>query len=293
MTETVNNCPLCGRSENSFFDQRTFRGEPVSNRICNTCGLVYQSPRMTTEELDAFYARNYRELYQGGEGPSSDDLAIQRKRAQVLFDFTHMHLSVVTRHLDIGCSAGSLLVRFKDAYACQSTGIEPGVAYQNHAKNRGLTVYPTLDETKATEELRFDLVSMAHVLEHLPDPVGYLTALREDVLDPDGHLLLEVPNLFAHDCFEVAHLVSYSPHMLSQTLSKAGFKTLFLRQHGLPRSTILPLYITALAKPNSNIHTSRVKPERNVKFKRNLGMLRRRVLTRLFPGRAWIPADRE
>ncbi len=50
------------------------------------------------------------------------------------------------------------------------------------------------------------LISMFHVLEHLPDPVGYLSALRQKFLEPDGWLLIEVPNLYAHDCFEVAHL---------------------------------------------------------------------------------------
>lgn len=286
-------CPLCDGIQSSPFDRQIFHGQTVTNLICDTCGLVYQSPRMTKDELDAFYERRYRELYQGSEGPSSKDLAVQYQRAQALTNFVRGPVNIVTRHLDIGCSAGTLLLHFKKVYGCQPIGIEPGIAYRKYAKDQGLTVYPTLDEMKATDGLYFDLVSMAHVLEHLPDPVAYLTALREEVLEPDGHLLLEVPNLFAHDSFEVAHLVSYSSHTLTETLRKSGFRILLLRQHGRPRSMVLPLYITAIAKPDRHIHAYRVKPERNVKFKRDLGMLRRRILTRLFPRQAWIPADCE
>lgn len=293
MTEIVEKCPLCGNRESSLFDRRVFRGEPVTNRLCNTCSLIYQSPRMAAGELDAFYERSYRELYQGSEGPSSKDLEVQRKRAQSLLAFVQNQLNTVTRYLDIGCSAGSLLLDFQEVYHCKPIGVEPGAAYRGYAQKQGLTVYPTLDEMKASEGSLFDLVSMVHVLEHLPDPVTYLTALREEVLEPDGHLLLEVPNLFAHDCFEVAHLVSFSPHTLTKTLNKAGFKIISLRQQGLPRSKIIPLYITAFVKPDSGLNEWQVKPEQNVKLKRDLGILRRRLLTRLLPSQAWIPADRK
>jgi hypothetical protein len=130
---------------------------------------------------------------------------------------------------------------------------------------------------------------MAHVLEHLPDPVRYLAGLRESLLERDGWLLIEVPNLYAHDSFEIAHLVSFSAHTLRQTLGRAGFEIVALEAHGRPRSRILPLYLTTLARPAQANQAAQVQPESRVRLKRWWGMRRRGLLSRVFPRWAWRP----
>jgi hypothetical protein len=129
---------------------------------------------------------------------------------------------------------------------------------------------------------------MSHVLEHLPDLVGFLTHLRESVLTLSGWLLLEVPNLYAHDSFEVAHLYAFSPHTLGEVLRRSGFEFVKFEKHGRPNSALLPLYITVLYRPAARPEPRPVRPERGVALKRRLGMLRRRILSRLFPHRAWL-----
>jgi 2-polyprenyl-3-methyl-5-hydroxy-6-metoxy-1,4-benzoquinol methylase len=333
---TVQHCPLCHSEHSAAFDQRLFHDQPVYNRLCLECGLVFQSPRMTEEELAAFYQQEYRTLYQGDQGPNPKDLAVQAGRAAELVRFfqsaaeasrptTNEQLSyrsdvatAVHSHLDIGCSAGLLMQGLQKAYNCRTTGIEPGTAYREYAQAQGLAVYATLDELAARFDLeavkpstvpvgynqgrtstadihRFDLISMAHVLEHLPDPLVYLANLRRQWLAPGGWLLIETPNLYGHDCFEIAHLVSYSPHTLKQMLAQAGFRVLSISVHGRPRSNILPLYITLLAQPDEMSLTSgetnshEVAKESNVRWKRRTAMLRRTLLTRIFPQKAWLP----
>jgi SAM-dependent methyltransferase len=291
MRETVTQCPLCGSSEKKLFDRRKFRDQPVTNQRCLACGLVYQSPRMDAAELEAFYQQEYRLLYQGSQGPSEKDLAVQRGRAQAWLDLMQAHLPRVTRHLDIGCSAGLLLDAFEGAYGCQAVGVEPGDAYREYAAGRGFAVYPSLEALQEAGEGRFDLISLAHVLEHIPNPVQYLASLRQNWLTEEGSLLVEVPNLYCHDSFEVAHLVAYSPHSLMQTLQQAGFGIVVLVQHGWPRSSILPLYLTVLARPDLRSTIGKVNAERWVAAKRRYGLLHRRLLTRLAPGRAWLPVE--
>ena len=253
-------CPLCGGKESVLFDQRTAHLRLITNRLCSTCGLVFQSPRMADAELQAFYQEEYRRLYQGDQGPGKKDLQVQSLRASALLDFAEGYLPTVTRHLDIGCSAGLLLKRFQEAYGCQPVGVEPGTAYRQYAQNMRLEVYPALDDIREKALERFDLVSMAHVLEHLPEPVAYLANLRKNLLAKDGALLIEVPNLYAHDCFEIAHLVSYSPHTLRELLRIAGYTVLAFKQHGQPRSEIIPLYLTALARPLGQTDYSTAHP---------------------------------
>lgn len=287
MAETVQDCPLCGSTGSAPFDRRTFHGEVVTNRVCTRCGLVFQSPRKSDPELAEFYEAEYRRLYQGSEGPNPEDLAVQAGRARALLDFTKPLVERVERHLDIGCSAGLLLQNFQNAYHGQAMGVEPGAAYRAYAQAQGLKVYPSLDELRACGEETFDLVSLAHVLEHIPDPVGYLAAVCQQLLAEDGRLLVEVPNLYAHDSFEVAHLVAYSPQTLCQVLQKAGFEILAIQSHGRPRSALIPLYLTALARPSKPGQIFRLRPERGVRLKRRMGLFHRRLLARLLPGLAW------
>lgn len=283
MPETVLACPLCGADRHQLFDRRKFYGQEVTNQLCCQCGLVYQSPRMSAQEAGVFYEQEYRRLYQGSAGPNTKDLSVQQQRADVLFAFTRPRVEAVSRHLDIGCSAGLLLKRFQAGYLCQSMGIEPGEAYRQYAQAAGLQVYASLDELP---EGRFDLISLAHVLEHLPDPVNYLIRLRQDFLYPNGHLLLEVPNLYAHECFEIAHLISFSTQTLLETVRLAGYDSTFIRPHGLPRSTVIPLYLTLLAVPGGSPQPPRPLPETQVRLKRSLGVFYRRLLSRLKLGNA-------
>jgi 2-polyprenyl-3-methyl-5-hydroxy-6-metoxy-1,4-benzoquinol methylase len=263
----------------------------VINRICLGCGLVYQSPRMTEEESIAFYQAEYRRVYQGEEGPIARDFSTQTARAASLLGFVQPYIPALTSHLDIGCSTGLILQGFKKQYGCLLAGIEPGDAYRTYARQQGLAVYSSLEELREKANGKFTLISLSHVLEHLPDPVGYLVNLREGLLELHGWLLLEVPNLYGHDSFETAHLVSYSSHTLVQVVEKAGYKLVKMEQHGRPRSSMLPLYITLLARPNSLKRDSyKIRPEKLVALKRRVGMLRRRIVEKLFPGRAWLEA---
>jgi 2-polyprenyl-3-methyl-5-hydroxy-6-metoxy-1,4-benzoquinol methylase len=288
MTELVTDCPLCGGSASAPFDQRVFKSYPVSNVICRTCGLVFQSPRMTDADSQAFYEAEYRLLYQGQEGPNPKDLAVQTARARLALEFIGQSVSSATRVLDIGCSTGMLLQVFQSLRQAQVYGVEPGNTYRQYAQSIGLQVYASLDELQSAGLPHFNLVTMMHVLEHLSDPVAYLQNLRTKFLDPDGWLLLEVPNLYAHDCFEVAHLLSFSAHTMSQVVQKAGYRIIQLQAHGQPRSQLIPLYLTLLAQPD-NSQQYLLKPDHFVLLKRKLGFLRRRLAERLFPERAWIP----
>lgn len=288
MPEEITTCALCGSSRSVLFDRRTFRGRPVTNRICRACGLVYQSPRMTETEAAAFYAEEYRLLQEGNADPTARNITVQKARAASLAEFVQPLLPSVSRHLDIGCSLGILLQHFQDRYHNQAVGVEPGEAHRIQAKKDGLNVYASLEELEKACPERFDLASMSHVLEHLPDPVAFLGHLRETLLTPDGWLLVEVPNLYAHDSFEVAHLYAFSAHTLGEVLRRSGFEVVKFEQHGRPNSALFPLYLTTLCRPAAQPDPAPVRPERGVALKRRLGMLRRRVLSRLFPGRAWL-----
>ena len=69
---------------------------------------------------------------------------------------------------------------------------------------------------------------LAHVLEHLYDPLASLKRIRS-VLAEDGHVLLEVPCATAPESlppgtFTPEHLTYFSERTISALLRKAGFQ---------------------------------------------------------------------
>jgi SAM-dependent methyltransferase len=288
MPEDVRTCILCGSERSAPFNKCSYRGYRLTYRICRNCGLVFQSPRMTQAESAAFYAEEYRLLQEGSRDPTARNRRAQTGRADSLLGFARPVISSVTRHLDIGCSLGILLQHFQGLFHNQAVGVEPGEAHRIYAREQGLKVYTTMDELEEAGEERFDLVSISHVLEHLFEPIAYLQHLRESLLAGDGKLILEVPNLYAHDSFEVAHLYAFSAHTLHEVLRLSGFEMLKFEKHGRPNSALFPLFLTTLCTPARQPDSNPVLPERFVSIKRHIGMLRRRILARLFAGRAWL-----
>ncbi len=186
MPETVLQCPLCASSSSLPFDRREFHGRQVENRICRDCGLVYQSPRMTEAETVAFYAEEYRLLQEGSTDPTARNVAAQQSRVNALLKFTRDHVQSVNRHLDIGCSLGILLQGFKETYHNQPFGIKPGEAHRTHTRGEGLAVFASLPELEEQVVGRFDLISMSHVLEHLPDNErGHFSFCEDMILEND------------------------------------------------------------------------------------------------------------
>jgi trans-aconitate methyltransferase len=201
---------------------------------------------MSEPELAEFYRQGYRTLVQGTEEITNKDLRIQAGRARHLIEVLKRNGVSPNNHLDIGASSGILLQHSKRSFGANVVGVEPGQAYRTAAVEQGLDYYAEVGDVP--DQNQFDLISMIHVLEHLPDPVGYLVRLRDNLLSPGGKLLLEVPNLFGHSAYEVSHLTAFSPSALKRCLHLAGYKVISSLTHGNPRSPILRLYLTILAQ---------------------------------------------
>lgn len=286
-------CPLCGESNAMVLSTKDSFGFKVRYYLCQTCGFVFQNPGESAAADPAFYAETYRKLYQSTEEPTAKDLRQQRLRAEYQLALMQHHgVCRLWRVLDIGASSGTLLQTIHESYGAEMVGVEPGNAYRKLAEEKGFKLYPSIEQLKAEETARFDLVTMMHVLEHLEDPLGTLREIRTKLLEDSGFLLVEVPNFYAHESYELAHLSCFTEHTLSEMLRQAGYKIMHMRKHGYPRSETLDLYLTVLARPESEpIEDSTIVPERFVALKRTQGTLKRELLTKLMPGKTWLPLE--
>jgi 2-polyprenyl-3-methyl-5-hydroxy-6-metoxy-1,4-benzoquinol methylase len=284
-------CLLCGSDRKKIFTRVESFGFPLVYYQCKNCGLIYQSRKESQAANPEFYRRTYRRIYQACEEPTPKDLWVQEQRAQHLNDILRPHLEIFPEKvLDIGASAGILLQQFRNSFGSEVVGVEPGDAYRAYAEESGIEMKESIGALLASDHGKFDLVSMSHVLEHLTEPVEDLKRIKLELLRDGGTLLLEVPNFYAHDSYELAHLACYTPHTLREVLKQAGFRLVFLKRHGVPRSKLLNLYLTGVAKVSPEAFgTVDINKDRFVGLKRNVSMLYRRLMQKISPHKAWLP----
>ena len=138
--------------------------------------------------------------------------------------------------LDFGCGNGGFLLRAKNI-ADNVVGIEPEIFLKQHFLTHNIPVFPNIQELNKN----FDLITIFHVLEHVPDPVNILKKLVQR-LNQDGQIIIEVPNskdalLTLYNCKPFSNFTYWSCHLflfneatLSELIKKAGLKINYIKQ---------------------------------------------------------------
>ena len=134
--------------------------------------------------------------------------------------------------LDYGCGDGSLVLEMSGRNHI-SFGLDPDTEASQGARVAGATIFNSLEEIP--ESLKFDLISLIHVVEHLYEIVRELYTIR-NLLKPGGTLVIETPNandalltLFQSLPFQKFTYWSHHPNLcsnkfLSEALQDAGFR---------------------------------------------------------------------
>lgn len=96
--------------------------------------------------------------------------------------------------LDMGAGTGDFL------YVCQKkgwkvTGIEPNENARKRSEEKGI---PLHKDTTALKNETFDIITLWHVLEHLPDLKTQIKELKK-LLSANGTLVIAVPNFKSYD----------------------------------------------------------------------------------------------
>ena len=98
------------------------------------------------------------------------------------------------RLLDIGAGTGDFLATAK-ANGWQITGLEPNEKARNSAISKGVSFE---NDSKSIENQSFDVITMWHVLEHVPDIEQQIKDLKR-LLRPNGTIIIAVPNYKSFD----------------------------------------------------------------------------------------------
>lgn len=236
--ETVN-CNLCGSAQQEHlyemhdwsFIQREITVHFV---LCKGCGLVYQNPRPTVDEIGAYYPDDYdcytvekrENFHKNWIARAGFAYGMRRRTAQVTRFKSGGSL------LDIGCATGNFLSAIANRPGWDVEGVEISSFASEIARGKGLPVFTGRLHEAAYPPERFDAVTLWDVFEHLHDPRADLTEIHR-ILKPGGLLVMRLPNLDSWDArlfkqywagFEPPrHLYVFNRATLAQMLAQAGF----------------------------------------------------------------------
>jgi 2-polyprenyl-3-methyl-5-hydroxy-6-metoxy-1,4-benzoquinol methylase len=220
-------CNLCGGFESVVLCETDRRWKPLKSVACADCGLIRTDPMPTEEELERYYAHEYRADYQlaGAEPPKfhrTRSLREARKRVDLLQPW----LLPGTRVLDVGSGSGEFL-HLAQGLGCDVLGVEPGADYAAYAqKSYGVQVIASGWAGAELEAELFDVITCSHVVEHLREPVAALRAFSR-WLKPEGRLYLSVPDMRPNakpsfERFHFAHIHGFTPQTLQAACRAAG-----------------------------------------------------------------------
>ncbi|WP_298546899.1 class I SAM-dependent methyltransferase [uncultured Aquimarina sp.] len=154
--------------------------------------------------------------------------------------------------LDIGAGTGDFLIEANKT-KWEVVGIEPNQQARVLAKEKGIVLQ---SDTVNLDSNGFDIITMWHVLEHVPDLSAQIKELKR-LLKPGGHLVIAVPNFKSYDAqYYKSFWAAYDVPRHLWHFSKNSIKTLF-EEKEMKLKKIMPLvfdafYVSLLSEKYKN-----------------------------------------
>lgn len=137
--------------------------------------------------------------------------------------------------LDIGAGTGDFLLTAKND-GWNVIGVEPSEKARSIAAKKGIELKPVAD----FDDHSFDIITMWHVLEHVPDLQNQIKELKR-LLKPNGAIIIAVPNFKSYDAKYYGEFwAAYDTPRHLWHFSKKAIKKLFQNEN-IELVKILPM----------------------------------------------------
>ena len=241
-------CPLCGGTDlrrvvsHAADYEYGLPGDFFVSQ-CRSCGLLSQNPRPDFSDILRYYTDAYEPYRTVGSSliQTIRDAVLVKPRVARCIKRIGEHGAV----LDVGCSTGEWLHTLARFTQYDLYGVEPVEHAARLARESGLRVHTGLLEQGPWPDESFDLLTMNHVLEHVPDPKAVVEKSLS-LLRPAGWLMGELP---CAQCAErlvfgkywqgyhlPRHITWFTPATLSAFLKKTGFRAVSISLQPQPSS---------------------------------------------------------
>ena len=235
MAKTERRCPLCGSGQVSPL----FRKRQTDYWRCAACTFRFATPEINpnlTKTLDG-----YEEAYLQYLAADASDAA----NFESLYRWMEAFAPLAGRRLlDVGAGSGKL-VRFLRGRGVDAHGIEPSRAlFDRFLAGDPAFTCATLEELRASTSRTFDIITAFDVIEHVPDPGGFVRAVAT-FLTPGGTFFVSTPDVDSLAArvfgrrwhFYYSYHLSYlGPRTLSRAAAPHALRAIDVRHRGRLRS---------------------------------------------------------
>ncbi|TAE24336.1 MAG: class I SAM-dependent methyltransferase [Cytophagales bacterium] len=238
--ETKLICQVCQKDK--FRTHQQCQDFLVSQNIfkideCQNCGFRFTNPRPDESTLGDYYKSEQYVSHNDNSGGIINEI-YKWVRRYTLGQKLRLINSVGSKRgrlLDVGCGTGLFLdVIKRGGWAIE--GVEPDSFARSTAEERlGQQIHETVGQL---HKQQFDIITMWHVLEHVPNPHKTIRELR-DRLNDNGILLLALPNSESYDAkhygphwaaYDVPrHLSHFTPASITRLATEANFKSVTVK----------------------------------------------------------------
>lgn len=295
-------CKVCGSSN----IKQKYRIEDLIYYKCHNCSLVFLKNKFDKKELEEIYNKEeyFRDSY---KKQSTDDfdyfsnkeekVLLANNKINELVAFDSIDFGINKNILDIGCAAGFFLKAAKQR-GLKVFGVEISKESASFAKKEFDIDIIAKDILELGEEYNnfFDIISMFHVLEHLPDINEQMQKIYK-LLKPGGVLIIEVPNIKSVDNLLYKnlirtlqpphHLYAFSPESLKELSIANNFKVIEQKVYfSSTIGSIILKFISFFGLKKSNIAASNKSNINNNKTSVNTNFLStiKNLVKKVFPG---------
>ena len=215
-------CILCEQKIFKIISRIDSKNNSLLNVVlCRTCGMIQQNPIPSEDEVNEYYSNTYRQDYKKTYIPKIKHVFRAGNLGLDRISFLKNRGVDNGRLLDVGAGGGEFTY-LSNKLGFISQGIEPNVGYSSYAREE----YGIKVETGQLSDVdgKFNVITMFHALEHIPNPIKVFELLF-NLLEKNGYLLIEVPNIETndaspHNIFFKAHIHYFSESTLISAASK-------------------------------------------------------------------------
>ncbi|WP_435135604.1 class I SAM-dependent methyltransferase [Formosa sp. A9] len=222
-------------------------GEKFELKRATDFDILITTPQPKGEELGQYYKSEDYISHTDGKRNVFERVyhAVKSVALQNKLKLINSYASEEKSVLDVGCGTGDFLaLAQKNGWSVR--GVEPNDAARKLAQQKLKNNQSVLNanETETLKISSFDVVTLWHVLEHLPDLEEQIT-FYTSLLKPNGKLIIAVPNYKSYDAnYYKAFWAAYDVPRHLWHFSKKGLSQLLEQQQLLVEKT-LPMFFDA------------------------------------------------
>ena len=184
--------------DKSFITVKDFSvsGESFSLLLNEEYQILKTHPQPTLDKLGSYYEFEDYISHTDGKRTLFEKMYhfIKRKAIRDKVSLINSYQPLKGRILDIGAGTGDFLLEAKNQN-WDILGIEPNDKAKGIALGKGIKFGDTIEKLESNS---FDVITMWHVLEHVPD-VEHQVAELKRLLKPSGTIIVAVPNFKSYD----------------------------------------------------------------------------------------------